>query len=272
MSIITEEPTCKTLNTINQGLSKIQSQGWGAMRATLGPAATWTPDERIQIQAVADAMRRAADQAVPLAKQTPHRVIREIYEQFIAYGRAYADSVSDYQPSDNGLASVNVNASSALVGVCNTIEYGSAGRSLSVPEESSPKQLSPVGDPGNPSRFIQSASAACTNWISRLDTFNASTSDWQSRDGAVPASEWTPERRAIEENAAPLLVQFADASSDAGRSSGNAVLEDLSVMASVYVKAYVSALSSYTDADSWLVYTGFRIANLISGACVSISE
>jgi hypothetical protein len=31
------------------------------------------------------AMRSAADQTVSLAKQTPHRVVRELYEQNTAY-------------------------------------------------------------------------------------------------------------------------------------------------------------------------------------------
>ena len=41
-------------------------------------------------------MRNAADQTVPLAKLTPHRVMRELYEQFIAYARAYSDAIPTY--------------------------------------------------------------------------------------------------------------------------------------------------------------------------------
>ncbi len=41
-------------------------------------------------------MRNAADQTVALAKLTPHRVMRELYQQFIAYARAYSDAIATY--------------------------------------------------------------------------------------------------------------------------------------------------------------------------------
>ena len=50
-----------------------------------------------------NAMRSAADQTVDLVKLTPHRVMRELYEQFIAYARAFADSVPTYTADDDSL-------------------------------------------------------------------------------------------------------------------------------------------------------------------------
>ena len=47
-------------------------------------------------ESVGKAMRSAADQTVNLVKSTPHRVMRELYEQFIAYARAFADTVPTY--------------------------------------------------------------------------------------------------------------------------------------------------------------------------------
>lgn len=75
-------------------------------------------------------MRNAADQAAPLIRVTRHRIIRELFEQFVAYGRAYANTVANYKPANNGLASANVNAASALIGICNSISYGAASRSI----------------------------------------------------------------------------------------------------------------------------------------------
>jgi len=43
---------------------------------------------------------------VALAKRTPHRVMRELYEQFIAYSRAYADRIPTYTPPDDNFALV----------------------------------------------------------------------------------------------------------------------------------------------------------------------
>ena len=63
---------------------------------------------RAQYEAVGQAMRSAADQMVPLVKLTPHRVMRELYEQFIAYSRAYAERIPTYTPQDDNLALASV--------------------------------------------------------------------------------------------------------------------------------------------------------------------
>lgn len=214
-------------------------------------------------------MRNAADQAVALAKQTPHRLVREIYQQFIAYGRAYADSIDSYEPADDGLATANVSAGSAIIGICNSVRYGSSGRSIALEPAMPPSANAPVSDPNDSQLLFKSASDLCTDWISRLDKFDADTSEWQLRDSGVPASEWTPERRATEQAATPLVEAFAREISDAGRSSGNPVLEDLSVAAAMYLRGYLTSVNSYTEADGWLSYTGFRIANIVTGGCVA---
>ncbi|UNB52756.1 hypothetical protein [Mycolicibacterium sp. YH-1] len=271
VSIITEEPTCKAFNTINNGLASIVGNGWGDVRDKLGPISQWTSEQRNQVEAVASAMQNAADQVVPLARQTPNRVVREIYEQFIAYGRAYADSVANYVPADNQLASANVSASGAIIGICNSIELESAGRSLALAPTEPPTSTVAPSDPQDAERFITAPSTMCTEWVDRLDQFIADTPDWQTRDGSVPASDWTPERRAVEQAATPLLTAYADQIAAVGRASDNATLEDLSVAASLYLHAYIAAGDGYTKADSWLAYTGFRIANLVSAACTSVA-
>ncbi|MET4427528.1 hypothetical protein ABIA65_000810 [Mycolicibacterium sp. 624] len=272
VSIITEEPTCKAFNTIQNGLADVQSHGWGEMRSGLGPASSWTPEQRGQVEAVATAMRNSADQVVPLAKQTPHRVVREIYEQFIAYSRAYADSVADYRPAYDGMASVTVSAGNAISGICNAIDSGSTSRSLSLAPEGPPTETNPPGDPSTAERFISTSDSTCTDWTARLDKFNAeSPAEWQNRDGGIPGSQWSPERKALEQSVRPQLTTFASEISAAGRSSGNPVLEDFALTAALYINAYVAAGDDYTTADGWLVYTGFRVANLVAGACRAVA-
>lgn len=271
VSIITEEPTCAAFNSINNSLADIQQRGWGDLRGNLGPVSTWTPEQRAQVDAVAGAMRNAADQVVALARQTPHRVVREIYEQFIAYGRAYADSVQEYTPRDDGLASVNVNASSAMIGICNVIEYGAAGRSIALTAEPTPTAIAPASV-GEPTQFITSPNPACRDWTSRLDRLMAETPEWQNRDGSIPASSWPPERRAVEVAARPLLTAYAAGITSAGRQSGNPILEDLASAAAVYIRGYVAAGDQYTNADSWLIHTGFRLSNLVAGACRAVAD
>lgn len=267
VAIITDEPTCKTLNGINSSLADVQANGWSAQRGDLGPAAAWNPQQRAQVQAVATAMKNASDQMIALAKETPHRVIRELYEQFIAYGRAYAESVPTYQPSDDALASSNVSIGSALLGICSAMEFGSARRSLAVESAATPYDVRDSADIDNPERFIKPNDSKCADWTKREDQFVADTTAWANLDTKLTASEWTPEQRAVQQGVLPVLTAMASDMASAGRASGNPVLEDFAILGSLYFQAYVSAGDDYTGADSWLSYSGSRLSNSIASAC-----
>lgn len=267
VSIITDEPTCTKFVSISNSLLDIQKKGWGDLRASLGPVSAWTAEQREQVEAVGTGMRNAADQSVNLLKQTPHRVIRELYEQFVVYGRAYADSIQDYSPSDDALASVNVNAGSAIIGICNTITYGSSSRGVALEPGPAPSEVAPVGDPTNPQRFITNADPTCTDWVQRLDQFNAETTQWADADPSVPASQWTPERQALEKSVQPLIEGYATDVEALGRKSDNPVLGDFASSAALYLRAYLTVGENYTVADGWLSSVGFKFANLVSGAC-----
>jgi hypothetical protein len=267
VSIITNEPTCQAYMTINNTIADVEANGWGSYRSTLGPDSEWTPDQRSQVQAVAVAMGNAADQVVPLAKQTPHRVVRELYEQFVAYGRAYVASVANYIPRDNGLASANVNAGSTLAGICNAITYGSASRSLTLEPAPAPTQVASPDDSGNPKQFVTSSNPTCQEWIDREGQFTAATGDWANLDTGIAGSEWTPEQRALQQSAVNLLSDWSRDMKSMAKDSQGPVFEDFALLASLYIDAYVPLGDKYTESDAWLTYTAFRLSNIISGAC-----
>ena len=267
VSIITAEPTCNALSGINRVLADVQANGWGNQRGTLGPASSWTPDQRAQVEAVATSMRNAADQTVALAKQTPHRVMRELYEQFIAYGRAYADSVPTYAPGDNSLAGVNVSIGNTLQGICNAIANGSASRGFAADAAGAPREVVPAGNPEDPERFITTSDSTCTAWSSNDSAFLAGTNEWEKLDTSIPRSQWTPEQKAVQEAALPVFTTFSDNMEATGRQSKNPILEDFAVLGAVYLRSYVSAGESYTSSDSWLSYTALDLNNAVSAAC-----
>ena len=265
--IVTDDSTCSAYLSVNNSMAQVEANGWSAQRDALGPAAQWSGDQRTQTKAVATAMENAADQIAPLIKQTPHRVMRELYEQFAVYGRAYADSIANYTPADNGLATANVNFGSALASICNAASNGSAGRSLAVAPAPAPTKVLQSGDRASTSRFITSSDDTCMGWLQRSSKFTADTAQWEALDASVPATEWTADRRAIEQSVQPLFVAYADDLQSAGQRSGNPVLEDFALTAALYLRAYVSVGDSYTSADGWLSAAGFRITNAVSGAC-----
>jgi hypothetical protein len=267
VAIISDEPTCPAFIDIYNALADVQSQGWNQERRTLGSASDWTPDQRSHVEAVVTALRNAADQIVALAKGTPHRVIRELYEQFIAYGRAYADAAPDYTAGDGYLAGTNVAIGNTLKGICNSITYKSHTRSLAIPRADSPSSVAAVGNPADPHRFLTLQGSTCSSWIANDGRFNAGTADWENLDPNVPGSQWTPEQRAIALASLPAFNTLANDMESTGRQSGNPVLEDFAVLGALYLRAYVSAGDSYAPADSWLSFTGLRINNTVAAAC-----
>ena len=268
VGIITHEPTCKPFYGINDALVDVQQNGWGGQHANLGPASSWTTEQRKQIEAVGTATRNAADQFVALARETPHRVVRELYEQFIAYGRAYADSFVDYVPADNAFADVNVSILNAIRGLCNAIEFQSANRALAMPPGEPPSKIASVGDPADPERFAPANASTCPSWDQIEQAYRAGIVEWERVDSAsVPATQWTPEQRAAHQAVLPVMTTFASGMESTGRQSGDPVFEDFALLAAAYVRAYVAAGDNYDNADSWLLYTALRMTNSLSSAC-----
>ena len=102
VGIITEEPTCERLLAMQSQVSA-QLVDWAQRDASI-PASAWTPEQRQMFETAGRVFRGEADQLIPLARETPHRVMRELYEQIIAYDRVYADAVAHYAPADDELA------------------------------------------------------------------------------------------------------------------------------------------------------------------------
>lgn len=270
VSIITEDPTCEPWRPINDSLVDQQRKGWGERDYSL-PASSWSPEQRTLHDEIATAMRRAADQTVQLAKMTPNRVMRELYEQSIAYWRAYADSIPTYTVKDNSLAVTASDTSGALVTICAAIDYRSAAtRGPLVTASEAPTKLAPIGDPANPAMFLPtSGNTVCAEWTSASDKFDDDTKAWRESDGGTPATEWTPERRAVMEDAASKMLAYADAIQALGARSGNPILMDFATLSAQYFRAYTESIPSYTSADSYLSATASYANFIVFNACAA---
>ena len=160
VGIITEDPTCERLLKMqNQAASQLAD--WGNRDAAV-PASEWTPEQRQMYDTAARILHAEADQLIPLARDTPHRVMRELYEQVIAYDRAYANAIPNYSPSDDDLAVVRNGLGAAQMNICLAIDsYAATNRAPSVQTAAPPTTIAPVGDPGKPQRFLAAPSDAC---------------------------------------------------------------------------------------------------------------
>ena len=217
------------------------------------------------------AMRNAADQVVRACASRPRIAscvkLRAIY----CIRRRLRRQRSSYVPSDDALASVKCE--------CwlrdyrhlqhDHIRFGQPW--CSTRRRTTAHHGCASRRPGDPQRFITARDATCDEWVRRLDKFDADTTQWADADPSVPASQWTPERQALEQSVQPLLTAYANDTESAGRQSGNPVLEDFAFSAALYLRAYLTVGDNYKVADGWLSSVGFKFANLVSGACLAVA-
>ncbi len=269
--IITEDPTCAPWGPIGDTLAAEQRKGWDKRDPTV-PASSWTPEQRAEYEAVGRAMRAAADQTVSLAKLTPHRVMRELYEQTIAYWRAYADTLPQYVPADDNLALVANSTSGALVWICSAIRYGSApARAPLVARAAPPSDIAPIGDPADPQRFLTTLSPVCGDWASNVSKYNADTAAWKNGiDPNLPASQWPAEQRALFTSVSTVLLTNATAVQQLGIRSENPVFEDFAVLAAQYQRGYVQAIPTYAAADNYLLSAASQLVVANNQACLAV--
>jgi hypothetical protein len=270
IGVITDDPSCTAWAGINNELAHSGEGLWNDRDRSV-PASAWTPKLRAQYIAAAQSMRGAAAQAVGLVKLTPHRVMRELYQQFIAYARAYAERVPKYTPADNDLAGAANSASSALGAICAAITDGSAAvRGPLVPPSAPPSDIAAVGNPANPQPFLTSSNPACGDWKSALDQFGKDTAEWQKLDPNVPAIYWNREQKAVNYAVAPVMNTYATKLEQLGRQSDNAVWQDLANLSAEYRRAFVVALPTYTPTDNHLANAANFASTTILGACAAV--
>lgn len=268
VNIITEDPTCEAWDKVGQEYAdKLAAVGWGE-RDTSVPAPAWTREQRGMYAAAGQAMSRAADDTVDLLKRTPHRVIRELYGQFVAYVREFVVNVDSYHQSANDLVVVSDSSANALSRICAAIGYASASAVKPFIDDPAPQtSAAPVEAPESTVRFLSSANTVCADWTAEVAKVSDATKAWQSLDANVPAGEWTPEQQAVIDAVAPVMLNNADELERLGRRSGNPVLEDFAVLAAQYRRAYVKALPSYTSRDNYLAQSATYLVKTVTWAC-----
>ncbi|WP_319452983.1 hypothetical protein [Mycobacterium sp. RTGN6] len=272
VAIITSDPTCDGWRPLQNALAASQSEGW-RQRSPTTPASEWTPDQRAQFEAAGNGMRATSDQALDLAKRTPHRVMRELYEQFVAYGRAYAESLATYVPDDDLLSRVNVSLSRTISTICDAIGQGNViGRASTVPAAQTPSDPPDGGFSGDPERFLTGVTRTCADWVVGSASFEAELQEWSRQDTQIPATSWTPEQRSVQETAADAFTRYASKIEQLGRGSGNPVFEDFATLSALYFRAYANSTSTYTAADDYVVTPGLRLNNAIASACQATAK
>ncbi|WP_236735355.1 hypothetical protein [Mycolicibacterium peregrinum] len=272
VNIITEDPTCEAWNTVLSKYSEVTTSVKWDDRDISIPASSWTSEQRATYETVGKAMTLAADQTASLAKTTPHRVMRVLYEQFIAYTRTFVERLPSYGVDDDNFAAASNAAGASVAKICGAITYrvAQAIAPLVPPVPGPTKAMLPQASSEATMLFTE-RNPVCSDWDSLVSKLNEDTQSWRAIDKGIPAKDWTPEQRSINEAAAPILLANADEMERLGRQSGNPELEDITVLAAQYRRAFVKTLSDYKAADSYLEAPVVSLVRLVNSACKASS-
>lgn len=163
VSVITEDPSCAPWGPIATTVANAEKNGWTQLDHSIS-ATAWTPEMRAQYQAVGEALTSAANEAAPLAKLTTRRVMRELYQQYVAYIRFYSERIPQYTAADNDIIRVGSTLGDVITGVCQSISFGpAAARAPFVASVAAPEHIAPVGDTQHPERFLTAGDSQCAD-------------------------------------------------------------------------------------------------------------
>jgi serine/threonine protein kinase len=279
VGLVTADPTCSTWTSVNETfLATSAIEHWdsthpGQLNPLKKPGSAWNDDERAVMQATAKAARVAAGKTTPLIADTPHRVMRELYEQFFVYGDAFANAIGDkYLPRDAGPGATQESVANALVSICTTIATGAAnGRSPLVPAVDTPAPA--LGF--HLQRFIATSDLpTCGEVTSVVAKYknNPTVKDWESRDQLVSAGQWSAEQKALADAVTPLMVGVADDIQRAAQGAKNPGMLDFAVLSAQYQRAVVKALPTYAFNDGEIYGTARYLRDVLRDACSSVAS
>jgi hypothetical protein len=266
VGVIADDPTCIAWTGIDAGLQAAEQTSWSGRDPAI-PASQWTPSRRDSYDSVGAAMRTAADQTAALAAQTPHRVMGELYDQTAAYLRAYVDSLPTYTAVNDHLALTADATSSALSTICTAIADGTAAGRATLAAAAKPPTAAPAPN-GDPVPFLQPPTdSVCAQWHGLVAKYTAGFAAWRATDAGVPAAQWGPVQRQVNDVVAPVMMGFADDAEALAQSSTNQVFQDFATLAAQYRRAYAAALPTYVPGDATLTQTASAATLAIDEAC-----
>jgi hypothetical protein len=268
VNIIIKDPSCAPFIPIVSTVTDVgKASGWVDTDASI-PASAWTPEQRQSYMTLSQALRAAADQLVPLTKAATHRVLREIYQQIIAYSRAYADAVPNYTDADRYLSGARVALMNMGWYLCDAVTGAAASRAPFV-KPLRPATVSSISDPTSLAAFMASPDPSCGQWLTAWHKFlnDPAIAPWAELDYKIGAGSWTPEQRAAADAIVAPMNQMADTFEQLANKTDNLVLRDFGQLAAQYARAYVQALPTYTSDDYDLYQIARHTATAVARVC-----
>lgn len=272
ITIITDEPTCGAWSKVSDEYYQIAVSVKFDDRDPAIPQSSWTAGQRDMYETMKNALTHQVEQTTKLVPQTPHRAVRVLYQQFIAYAQTYIDRLPSYVDDDDNLVRASNAASAAVLHLCSAITRRSAQAVAPLTTAvDQPTNTHEEEGSSSPTKMITKSGSVCSEWNQASKKFDAAAESWRAIDNKIPAKDWTPEQKSIEEAIGPVMATYADELERLGRQSANASLEDIATLAAVYRRAFVAVIPTYISNDAYLQLTAVQLARMVNAACKSPS-
>ncbi len=251
---------------------------WGAATAELSsrekkwltldrdiPAAEWTPEQREIYVSVGEAMTTAADNFESMLPKARSVVLQELIAQTIVYMRAYVQRIPKYVESDYFINGVAFNFLSAVTYMCN------AGTLLHFPDAGGNASPSSAPEPAALTPFMSNEKdPACEELLEVLRRQRKYLSGWVSADTRIPAEQWTPAQRALNNAAREVILRDIKEMRALAEVAESAIMADLLVTRADYMQAFADAIPTYKPNDEYLWSTIASIGGGLEAACEAV--
>jgi len=247
ITAVVGDPTCGTMEEIDR---ELDAAARDFPIAAMYSSAEWSPEQRDAVNRTATATRAAADRIIPYLGQTPNRLVRQLYEQYIAYNRAFAASVPNYVPSVSGYFYAGRMIAFAVIGICRVVKNGKPDvyAAQIAPVDIGQPPPAPPADPANAPLMLTAPLPNCPQWRPALPT--------------SLSSELRSDRAKGDDYAEVIL--------GLGRESGNALVYDFAGYAAYYLR--VAAVVTDDDVQTGYVNTADTLWEFITNACRAVAS
>ncbi len=253
------DPVCDEWIAVSNELAAKEGR-WAASNRGV-PATAWSPEQREIFANVSEAMGSAADRYESMLPKARNVVVQELIAQTIVYLRSYIEEVPNYVEADSLIAGVAGNFGTAVTYMCSVVPLLPAARGVDKTSRSS------VPNPADLTPFIADGDPACIRIIELIDRQKSQLRGWASADSTIPATEWTPTQRALNNAAREVIARDVTDLRAIAESAGSSIMADLLVTRAEYMQAFADKIPEYTADDALLWTTVSSLGGGLSAAC-----
>ncbi|SKG96488.1 Uncharacterised protein [Mycobacteroides abscessus subsp. massiliense] len=265
ITLIVNDPTCGPIREISdsirpalESLDKFDPQV---------SANKWTAERRSKYQEALLQLNIAAEKYLQVARQTPSRVMRELYLQSVAYYQIFARKIESYVPETHNFALAAKYYVETIEYICSA-EFATEERKDDHRSVDPGPGAPPLTEPGVPQVLMREPDPVCPAWIDSMERSEREIQAWRRGfDPSLPAGIWSESQRNLMTAVKPVFQREIEKMNASLKTVSNPTLRDLTALSSLYLSAFVSWSDTYVPQDMWLYNTAVSLRNAIATSC-----